>query len=554
MKKLIPACLASALFSLHAYAQAPFNTIDSVNINNINASVLVHGDMWWNADPMTYKSKCMFPNGSQKTINFAGSIWMSGYDAGNQLHVAAQTYRQDGNDYWPGPLNTVDTLTYATSHDWAKIWKVNRVDILAFQALSIHTLSNTIGPILTWPAKGNTYAQGNAGVALSITTDMAPFVDLNGNGIYEPLLGEYPDIKGDQALWWVFSDNGPTHSQTHGKPLGVEVHAISYAFNRGTLIDDVVYYEYKIVNKSSNNYHNFRIGQWDDGDLGYYLDDYIGFDSTWRMGIYYNGTNDDGGGAGHPINSYGLNPPQMAITMVVLPGDAPPTYVPPGSFTYYNNDFSVIGDPSNDTQCSNYMRGIIRDSVHFSNDFVGPGIQTVGFGHGPWTNYVYPGDPSDNSQWSECACNNGPSDRRFILSSNDFSLNAGSTEKVVFALIVADSAGGCGATSFNKIRIVADTAWRNYHNIPNSVSNIPAKTTMNIYPNPAHNKLFIEHIGTNTSEETITIYNTIGQAVKVPITSTQNKSVADISTLPAGSYFVRYKNGDITGAARFMKD
>ena len=238
MKKYTFFSAALMMASSMALAQATFTSHDSVDINNITTRILVHGDMFW--DPVTQLASTQFPAHSGKSVNFASAVWMSGYDAGGALHVAAQTYRQEGNDYWPGPLDVSDTLTYATSHDWAKIWKVNKTDIAYFLSLSSHTTTNTPAMILSWPGKGNTYAQGNAAVPITVTSDMAPFVDVNNNGIYEPLLGDYPAIKGDQSLWWVFSDNGPAHTQTNGKPLGVEVHAMAYGISRGTLMDDVV--------------------------------------------------------------------------------------------------------------------------------------------------------------------------------------------------------------------------------------------------------------------------------------------------------------------------
>jgi hypothetical protein len=130
---------------------------------------------------------------------------------------------------------------YTTSQSWAKIWKVTDTDIQQFQASAIHTMGNTPLSILAWPGKGNTYTTDNNGLPLTVNEDMAPFVDINGNGIYEPLLGEYPDIKGDEALWWIWSDNGPTHTETNGRPLDVEVHAMAYGYNRGTLINNVIY-------------------------------------------------------------------------------------------------------------------------------------------------------------------------------------------------------------------------------------------------------------------------------------------------------------------------
>ena len=543
---------ALSLYAINGSAQATFPAHDSVDINNITARILVHGDMFW--DPVEEVASTQFPAHSGKSVNFTSALWMSGYDAGGALHVAAQTYRQTGNDYWPGPLDGSDTLTYATSHDWAKIWKVNKTDIATFLALTTHTTTNTPPMILTWPGKGNTYAAGNASAVLTVTTDMAPFVDLNSNGIYEPLLGEYPAIKGDQALWWTFSDNGPAHTQTNGKPLGVEVHAMAYGISRGTLMDDVVYFDYTVVNKSANDYHDFRLALFDDADLGWYFDDFIGFDSVHRMGIDYNGTNDDGAGGGHPHNSYGVDPPQMGMTFIVLPGDEPGAYVPLGNFDYYNNDASTIGNPNTDTQVNNYMRGMIRTGQHFSDDFQGAGIPSTGYDSGRIVNYVFPGDPSDPTQWSECVSNNNPGDRRFILSSNDFPLAAGTSQHIVLAMVVADSVGGCPDASFTKIKIVADTAWAEYHSeVAVGVPNTVQTGAMNIYPNPAHDQLIIGTSSQSAGDATITIYNFIGQAMNVPIIKGSKGYAADVSKLPPGVYNLLYMQDGNVKTSNFIK-
>ena len=426
MKFILPALTVFAIsLSYFANAQTPFSTCDSMSVNNINARQLIHGDMWWN--PATQLNSCEFPKGSEKHLAAGGALWMSGYDGANGLHIAAQTYRQHGTDYWPGPLDSNGTLSYATSQNWARFWKVAASDISTFNGIATHTVANTPAVILEWPAKGNAHAKGFNGVSLSITQDIAPFVDVNSDGIYDALQGDYPAIKGDQALWWIFSDNGPTHSESNGLPLKVEIHAMAFAYNRGTLIDNVVYYEYNIYNKSSGNYNNFRIGQWADMDLGWAFDDYIGFDSSHRMGIVYNGKSPDGSGQ---FNSYGTNIPVAGVTMVVLPGDNPPsTFAPAGSFMYYNNDATRLGNPVSPLEHDNYLRSKWRDSTHVVNDFQGYGIPSSGYGSGPLTNYCFTGDPSNHLEWSECSSQNAPNDRRFIITSNDFTLNAGSSQK-----------------------------------------------------------------------------------------------------------------------------
>jgi hypothetical protein len=533
------ALLLVCLGVIKTAAQATFNTCDSVNINNINARILVHGDMSW--DPVHGVAACEFPKGSGKHINFATSLWMSGFDGGGQLHIAAQTYRQTGNDYWPGPL-TSDTLTYATSQSWAKIWKVDRNDIFYFLSLSTHTTANTPNAILTWPAKANVNATGNAGAPLTITTDMAPFVDLNGNGIYEPLSGDYPDIKGDQALWWVFSDNGPAHSVTHGRPMGVEVQSMAYAYNRGTLIDNVVYYDYKVINRSPNSYSGTRFGLWDDMGLGYYFDDFIGYDSMHRMGVTYNGTNDDGGSAGHPPNSYGTHIPVAGMTMVVAPGDVGTTYVPAGSFINYQDPFSTTGEPTVDTQFNNYLHAKQANGAHYIHDTTGDFSVPPS---GPDCDFVFTGDPSDTTQWSECSGHDIPGDRRFMLTTGDFNLAAGGSQHLVLALVTTnpDTLNGCGRVNFDSIRIVADTAWAIYQNPlpPNAVKNIELTESISIYPNPATTQLTI-FAGENITG--ISINNLLGQTVyKSRYNSLQVQ--VDVSNLPTGVYFVKINGLDV---------
>lgn len=549
-KLLIPLLLFCCIYQSHGQS----NVYYIIDINNINEAILVHGDMGW--IPGSGAANTEFPAGSGKNINFASALWLSGYDAGNNLHIAAQTYRQNGNDYWPGGLDSTDTITNTNIHNWSKIWKVNKSTIDSFILTSIHTVSTTPTSILTWPGKGNVNAIGFGTIPLTVTTDMAPFVDLNGNGIYEPLLGEYPDIKGDQALWQVFNDNGPAHSETHGRPLKVEVHLMTYGYHRGTLIDNVIYYEYSIINKSANNYHNFRMGFWDDMDLGYYFDDFIGFDSTWRMGITYNGNPDDGITVGHPLNSYGRSIPIVGITAISLPGDVPGSPTPLGTFDYYRNDTSNLGNPQVDTQYNNLMHGFDRMHEHFTNDFVGPGVPSTGIGSGSLTNYVFTGNPATAGTWSECGAGNTPGDRRFLMTTGDFNLNAGATQKIVMALVTTnpDTLGGCPNTDFTKLEIVADTAWHNYHNSATGIGNEVKAATLRVYPNPANSQLIIEYPGNVTGNEHISIYNSIGQLMNVSLTTLPQKTIANIADLPNGVYVVLFQNGQTSESKLFIKN
>ncbi|SVD05579.1 uncharacterized protein METZ01_LOCUS358433, partial [marine metagenome] len=72
-----------------------------LNINNVRATILGGGDMWWDLNDAQYE----IPKGSYKNSLFAGALWIGGVDDGGILKVAGQTYRQGGDDFWPGPLD-----------------------------------------------------------------------------------------------------------------------------------------------------------------------------------------------------------------------------------------------------------------------------------------------------------------------------------------------------------------------------------------------------------------------------------------------------------------
>src|SRR6056300_471993 len=80
----------------------PARAQSDLNINNVRATILGGGDMWWDLNTARYE----VPKGGGKHSMFAGALWLGGLDEGNQLKLAAVTYRSRGVDYWPGPLST----------------------------------------------------------------------------------------------------------------------------------------------------------------------------------------------------------------------------------------------------------------------------------------------------------------------------------------------------------------------------------------------------------------------------------------------------------------
>lgn len=529
--------LIAAFCSFHLAAQVPFPAMDSIDINNINAVALVHGDMWWKpgATSIANRYGCFYPNGTRKPLSFAAAMWLSGYDDGGNLHVSAQTYRQDGNDYWPGPLDGSGNLSYTTSSEWARIWKVTRADVEAYKAYAFHTVTNTPASILAWPGKGNSHAKGRDNMPLVVDKEMAPFIDRNGDGIYQPLKGDYPDFKGDQALWWVVSDNGPSHNQTNGQPLKAEVKVMANAYKRNTLIDNVVYYDYAITNRSATNYRNVRWALWHDVDFGYYSGEYAHFDSARRLGIIFHEYRP--GISGEPANVI-IDTSSRGVTLIHQPGDEGSSYEPAGSFIYYNNDPSIIGNPASPGDYSGYMRATLRNGVHFNAGGVD-------------VNYLFTEDPSlPGSAGCAGSVTRG---RRFVLSTADFSLSAGHTEHVLIALVADSTTGGCPRLNFAGIKATADTAWAVYHNPPPEVGvrdEAVANAHLSVFPNPAQDHVTVLLPG--AEDGTLDVFDVVG--VRVASTLIHNGAAGlDVAMLPPGLYVVRVNGSVGTASAYFVK-
>ena len=326
-----------------------------LDINNVRAKILNGGDMWWDIFGSTNARYQVPKPASSSTIGpssqFASSVWVGGYDAGGQLKVAAQTYRQSGNDYWPGPLRPDATTDASRCLAWDKFWKINRADVQAHYNWVANGMSGadpiTVSPTLpdavdqltNWPAFG---PEGQP---------LAPFYDYNGDGQYDFSAGDVPDFDvtgkkgcaaqlfGDQNIFWVFNDKGNIHTETGGEAIGLEIQAQAFAFQTNDELNNATFIKYKIINKSSFRLDSTFFGLWDDADLGFAFDDYVGCDVGLGFGILYNGKAIDGSGQ---TTSYGANPPAVGVDFFEGPFRDPnglddSASTVPASFLYYGD-------------------------------------------------------------------------------------------------------------------------------------------------------------------------------------------------------------------------
>ena len=415
-----------------------------IQINNVRARLLTGGDLWWD---LSSSPKYEVPKGDGThplCSIFAGAIWISGLDAGGNLKCAAQRYRDYGNDYWPGPLDDNGNVDQATCSQYDRFFNCYGADIAtaqtAFQLKGTSTTTSDIpNDVLAWPAVGNQYLATDAGLlgtTYNITSNLAPFFDNDGDGIYNPTKGDYPVIPcrvgtatayADQMTFYVFNDAGNIHSQTNGEAMGVQVNALAFAFSTSDDLNNMTFYNYQITNKSSNNVYKTYISQWVDPDLGCFSNDYVGCDVSRSLGICYNGAANDPDCA--PENGYGNQLPIVGVEFFEGPISDSGQELGLTSFCYFTGQGAASpaqSDPITAAQYRNFQTGFWGDGSPFEY-----GKSGYNSGGAP-TKFCFPSDPTDRSAtaWSECAANNQPGDRRFVESSGPFTLKKGVPEYV----------------------------------------------------------------------------------------------------------------------------
>jgi PKD repeat protein len=469
------------LFSFRAFPQlnslcTRANAKTDLDIGNVRAALLNSGDLWWDLQDGQYE----VPKGSGKRSVFSGALWFGGIDETGQLHTACMTYRQTGSDFWPGPLDTVSASTFdSVCWRYDRFWKINRSQVESF--LLHHNDTGYVIPeaILSWPGNGN--------AANREAHFLAPFTDVDGDGFYNPMTGDYPafapdgspdcdyNLPGDQAVWWVFNDAGNLHTETNAPAFGMEVQATAFAFNTNDHLKNATFYRYKIINRSSGSWNDFWMGQFVDSDLGDYQDDYVGCDVTRGLAYTYNGDADDGPGPIAMAGTYGSQPPAVGVDFIqgpladefdLIDNDRDSSIDEPGErikmsvFKYYSGDFSVQGNPETSLEFYNYLAGKWKDGSWMTY-----GGNAYG-GTAPCP-FMFPGDSdpygwgtngAPQAPWSEASSNNTPGDRRFVTSVGPFTMSPGEVQTVTIAAPWArdSSASGNNLTAILKLREADD--------------------------------------------------------------------------------------------------
>ncbi len=530
----------------------PATNSNELTVNNVRAYLETNGTMWFK-EIAEYE----VPKNSGKTSMFCAALWIGGLDVNRQLKLAAVRFRQIGDDYWTGPLTLVGaTIDQETCSQYDKHFPMS-------QKMVREHISNWDNPEYTMPAAIRDWpAHGDQSKGQSYY--LAPFYDVDGDGEYNPYNGDYPYydfenelcpwtqeniekaaqgllpktpeelwmnspaqaslpvktnnmvyadhvLKGDETLFWIFNDKGGNHTESKGEPIGLEIRGQAFAFTTNDHINNMTFYSYEIINRSTYTLTNTYFSQWVDPDLGYSHDDYVGCDVARGLGYCYNGYEVDGSGQTH---HYGSQPPAVGVDFFQGPymdkdgRDNPKFYKDSASqvgycdrflksdyeldqmaingvnfgdgivdnerfgmrrFVYHNNDRSVTGDPEVAYQYYYMLQGIWRDGTKMK---YGANAHQSNGASGPDCDFMFPGltDPCNwgtagvdpgiaftgGEGWTEVAVGNAPNDRRFMQSAGPFTLEPGAVNYITVGIPWARATAGGRMASVNLLKIADD--------------------------------------------------------------------------------------------------
>ncbi|MBI9034771.1 MAG: T9SS type A sorting domain-containing protein [Bacteroidales bacterium] len=569
--------LSFAIFIVFAFSHAYSQNESSayLDLNNIKALLNSNGALFTNGETSEFE----VPKGSGKSCLFNSGLWIAGKDQDQTLHFAGMPYYSPNKqvsdinaiDFFSGPISEL----YNTEYDnrWNTVWKITQQEIDYHKEHWNDQDYLPIEVIESWPAHG-ILENGE-------TYNIAPFYDSDNDNMYDPVVGDHPIIRGDQAIFYVINDIRNEHIATESLAMGIQLHVMAYAFDDllDADINNTIFLHYDILNRSENSYDSTYIGISSDFDIGHANDDYVGSDVKQSSFYGYNALEVDGTGQSW---SYGDNPPALSTTILAGPflvADEIDNAAGQLDFSYngfgFEDDiidnermglssFMVIKPSTNlinypiSTKYYNFMQAKWADSTHLvyggnghidEIGSVGPECHFMFPGNSDLTNFgtdgIIPNDGynQDDKFWTEQQTENNPYDVRGIGSCGPFTFNSGGKQELDIAYIFAQSDNYLASVDLLRDRISSIRHKVKYDDIiylPNHTLGSQDKllaTQMQLFPNPANDKFRI-----SISEELFqsdvkyAIYDNTGSIVKSNYLTEESITVSDMNP---GIYYVK---------------
>ena len=402
MKNLILLCLCINVLHIGVNAQCETGGLEREAIGVIGNDHRVNNAFSYgmisyqsHADNYYYAS----PDEPLFYLGFGKSLWAAAKDMSGELMMSANTFPQlSQHDFIPGPLNSETGEPFnLPCQTFNRVWVIREIDVFVMRTLFDQdnlTIDDIATDILEWPARGNPHL----GVA-ALDRDLAPFFDFNGDGTYDPLVGDYPLALEEsptfiphQFSFLIYNDRS-ANLQTQGRSIGLEIMQTNFVVNctEESPSEDGVFTRLTYNYLGLEPLSELKLAIWEDNDMACNQNDYTGCDLELNCSYFYNESGETWRDECHDPDVPDNN---GAIRTSVFLNHSIKTFRHWFLFGVGNPIVPTI-DPTGPQEFYNYMTGLWRDETPLS-----PG----GSGYDPaateTTLFSFPNRPTDNDGWS----------------------------------------------------------------------------------------------------------------------------------------------------------
>lgn len=544
MKKSLLLCLLSC-FLIRLGAQCG-SSLASTGLQANNISTIVgSGGSLFNQNGEGFFTYSPTPGGLQPSTMYGANLWMGGLDPGGNLRLFINDY---GYSAPTGPLDANGMITPADCSNWDRLFQVRGSEIDSFL---LHLPTLAFDPVMAlalypeimgWPGLGNPYFAAVWAFDLPFQP-LAPFADLDQDGMYNPLKGDHPAVVLQnkppfvpaEIIWSVYNDR---FDDPNDLQIGLQVRQTIWAFNCADqpALNNTVFTSQKITYHGAYPLDSAFIGIWTDIDLGCGADDYIGCNPALDAYYGYNQDVTDGqpgalcdGG----VTTFGDQAPVQSVTVLNRPMDR--------FMTYSRSGFGMPAattDPSSPSEYYNYLTGSWRDGTPLTAGGSGYNPAMPGLPH---TAFAFPDDPSDANGWSMCSANSAMADRRALGILEAGTLQPGHSEELTVAWSVHAQPGlpcNLGA-AFNDILLIRSLFDEDFATVCSPLTTAPeaGAGSLELFPNPAAQSFTLRYGGLAPRE--IRIFDLVGRLILVEKNIPTEQTTVDVSGLSPALYEVR---------------
>ncbi len=218
-----------------------------------------------------------YSNGTDSAITIFAT--MSLFNAYRNGQLSGTNHDLYQNDELPGPYTDSSFQSLENTWKYTRGYYVSKDMVEQHVAVITYGNPNYLAPfgIREWPAHGDP--------ALGQAANLAPFVDVNSNGIYEPYEGDYPSFPGDQCVLFI------SH-ESEGAPASaaLEKHNYVYTYSCDTseILERTIFTKQVFLSRKYD-LDSAYLTTFIDTDIGNPYDDYVGTHVELGLVYAYNG-------------------------------------------------------------------------------------------------------------------------------------------------------------------------------------------------------------------------------------------------------------------------